>query len=249
MHPLLFHLHLGGVTHPIYAYGLFIVLGITDGLILTIARARRFGIPRFDALACGLCGVSGGVFGGSLLSAALHWREFAAQPALLTQPGLVFYGGFLGGVAGAWAYCRAYDLRLLDVADAGAPGLAFGHAIGRIGCFLGGCCYGRPVAPSFPLAAHMAGAWRQPVQLYEAAGLVVLSLVLASLPSRRPGALFALYAGGYAVLRFALEWLRGDDLERGFLIPGVLSTSQAIALVVLGAAALWLRVTRKGAAV
>ena len=127
---------------------------------------------------------------------------------------------------------------LSAAADAGAPGLALGHAFGRIGCLLGGCCYGRAVDPSFPLAVDLAGQSRHPVQLYEAAGLLALSALLLLLSRRlwpRPGALFAVYLGAYAALRFVTEGLRADDLERGFVGP--LSTSRLIALVAIGVAA------------
>jgi phosphatidylglycerol:prolipoprotein diacylglycerol transferase len=175
-------------------------------------------------------------------------RALIADPSLLLHPGFVFYGGLGGGAAGAWAYCRAYPVRLADVADAGAPGLALGHAIGRLGCFFGGCCYGRIVAADFPLAVKLAGAWRHPVQLYEAAGLVVLAAVTALLPRRRPGAIFCAYVAGYALLRLVVEHWRGDDLERG-VVGHLASTSQLLALAALAvSAALLYRMRTHGGA-
>jgi phosphatidylglycerol:prolipoprotein diacylglycerol transferase len=241
-----------GVPRPIYSYGLFVVLGVACGLLVTVARARRYQLGRFDLLALGLAGVAGGIFGGTALFVAVHWRQLFADPALFARPGLVFYGGLAGGAVAAATYCRSYKISIARAADAAAPGLALGHAVGRIGCLLGGCCYGRAVAPGFPLAVHVAGAWRLPVPLYEAAGLGALALALLGASTAlgwRPGALFALYLGAYALLRLACEPFRGDDLERGFVVPGLISTSQAIAAVALvAAAALFHRVTHKGAA-
>jgi phosphatidylglycerol:prolipoprotein diacylglycerol transferase len=250
VHPELVRLQLLGVTRPLYSYGLMVILGAATGILVTVARARRYGLPRFDALALGLVGVAGGLCGGTLLSVATHLGLFLARPALLAEPGLVFYGGFLGGLAAAALYCRAYRLSLVDAADAAAPGLALGHALGRVGCLLGGCCYGRVVAPDFPLALPLAGTFRHPVQLYEAAGLVLIAVVLLALRPRRRGALFALYLGGYALLRLGTERFRGDDLERGFVVPGLVSTSQAIAALLLVAAAFLMHrfTTHKGAA-
>jgi phosphatidylglycerol:prolipoprotein diacylglycerol transferase len=250
MHPELLHLRAFGLDRPIYSYGVLVVLGIALGLAVSMARAPRFGLPRFDALALGLCAVVGGLAGGVLLYYAVHIRLFLTAPSLLLQPGLVFYGGLVGGAGAAAVYCRAYRLSLPRAADVVAPGLAFGHALGRVGCLLGGCCYGRPVAPSFPFAVELAGASRHPVQLYEAAGLVALGAALLVLPkalTRHAGAVFACYLAGYALLRLATEPLRGDDFERGFLAPG-LSTSQTVAILT-GAAAMVLlyRLTRKGA--
>lgn len=251
MHPVLARPHFLGFSHPIYSYGALIVVGIAVGILVAVRRGPRFGVPRFDELAVGLLGVVGGLVGAVALFDVVQIRAIVADPSLLLTPGMVFYGGLVGGAAAAWAYCRAWRVPLLGAADAAAPGLALGHAIGRIGCLMGGCCYGRAVDERFPLAVHLAGAWRHPVQLYESAGLVVLALACALAPralERRAGAVFGLYVGGYALLRLVVEHWRGDDSERGFVLPHLLSTSQAIALVLLAAAA-WLlyRSTRKGA--
>jgi len=234
VHPELVRLHYLGIERIIYWYGALIVVGVAVGIVVGVARAPRFGVARFDELAVGLLGVVGGLVGAALLFDVVQWRAIVADPSLLARPGLVFYGGLGGGAFAAWRYCRAYRVRLVGAADAGAPGLALGHAFGRVGCFLGGCCYGRVVDARFPLAVQLAGAWRHPVQLYEAAGLVVLAAVTALLPRRRPGAIILSYVAGYALLRLVVEHWRGDDLERG-VVAGALSTSQIIALVVLAA--------------
>jgi phosphatidylglycerol:prolipoprotein diacylglycerol transferase len=175
----------------------------------------------------------------------VHWREMLNSPALLLQPGLVFFGGLVGGAGGALTYCHLYKISPLRWADCAVPGLALGHALGRVGCCLAGCCYGKPVAASFPLAIVLGGVARHPVQLYEAAGLLSLGLLLLALVPRPPGRLLALYLMGYAVLRLFTESLRGDDVARGFLIAGRVSTSQALALaVLLGALVLRYRLRR-----
>lgn len=225
MHPELFRVHIGGYDRPINSYGVMIILGVAAGIWLSARRAPRFGIPRFDEFAIGLVAFSGGIVGATLLYVAIHLPLFLADPALLKSPGMVFYGGFAGGAGAVWIYCRAYRLSLLDAGDAGAPGLALGHAFGRVGCWLGGCCWGRD--------GH-------PVQLYEAGALLLLSaLLLAYRPSRR-GLLVTAYIGGYALIRLCTEHFRGDDLERG--VYGGLSTSQALAaLALIGAVWLLLR--------
>jgi phosphatidylglycerol:prolipoprotein diacylglycerol transferase len=245
VHPELVRLHYLGIERPIYSYGALVVTGIAVGILVAVWRAPRFGLQRFDELAVGLLGVVGGLVGAVVLFDLVQLRALIADPSLLLQPGLVFYGGLAGGAAAAWGYCRAWKLSLVDAADAGAPGLALGHAVGRIGCLLGGCCYGRVVDAQFPLAVHLAGAWRHPVQLYEACGLVVIAIVTAMLPRRRPGAIFLAYVASYALLRLVVEHWRGDDLERG-VVAHALSTSQLIALVALaGSAAVLYRVTRR----
>jgi phosphatidylglycerol:prolipoprotein diacylglycerol transferase len=249
VHPVLVRLHYLGLERPIYSYGALIVVGVAAGILVGVARAPRFGIQRFDELAIGLLGVVGGLVGAVLLFDLVQLRAVIADPSLLLHPGMVFYGGLGGGALAAWTYCRAWGIRIADAADAGAPGLALGHAIGRVGCLLGGCCYGTVVDEKFPLAVQLAGAWRHPVQLYEACGLVVLAIVTALLPRRRGGAIFLAYVGGYALLRLVVEHWRGDDFERG-VVAHLISTSQLIALVVLaGSGALLYRLVRnKGAA-
>jgi phosphatidylglycerol:prolipoprotein diacylglycerol transferase len=248
VHPELVRLHYYGIDRPIYSYGALIVIGVAAGIVVGVTRAPRFGVPRFDELAVGLLGLVGGLIGAAIFYDVVQWRAVVADPASLLHPGLVFYGGLVGGAAAAWAYCRAWRISLADAADAGAPGLALGHAIGRIGCFLGGCCYGRVVDASFPLAVTLHGAPRHPVQLYEAAGLVAIAIFTSLLPRRRAGAIFLAYVIAYALLRLVVEHWRGDDLERG-LVGGAVSTSQLIASVVLaaGAAILYRRSSRKGA--
>lgn len=250
MHPTLVRVSFLGVEHVIYAYGALVVAGMALGILVGIARARRFGVERFDELAVGLLGVAGGLVGGVVAYWIVHARDVIAEPSILIHPGLVFYGGLIGGAGAAWGYCRAWKVPLARAADAGAPGLALGHAVGRIGCLLAGCCYGTPVDPSFPLAVNLAGTTRHPTQLYEAAGLALLAAATALMPARvtrRAGATFLVYLGGYALLRVVVEHWRGDDVERGFVIPSVLSTSQALAVAMLAAtAALFYRVTTKG---
>jgi phosphatidylglycerol:prolipoprotein diacylglycerol transferase len=254
MHPELVRFSVFGIERAIYSYGVFVILGIALGLVVAVMRARGEALAPFDVLAAGLFAVAGGLCGGVLLYVAVHVPMFLADPSLWRQPGLVFYGGLIGGAGGAALYCRVYSVPLWRFADAAAPGLALGHAFGRVGCLLAGCCYGRIVAPSFPFAVELAGAWRHPVQLYEATGLLVIAAVTTLLPRRHKGAIFAVYLGAYAVLRLTMERFRGDDFERGS-IPGLraLSTSQAIAAAMLVAAValLYLMVrpsNRKGAA-
>jgi phosphatidylglycerol:prolipoprotein diacylglycerol transferase len=214
------------------------VVGMALGLASACRRAPAYGVARFDELALGLLGVAFGIVGAAVLDICLHLSTYVAEPARFLSPGLVFLGGLGGGVTAATAYARAYQVPLLPAADAASPGLALGHAVGRVGCLMGGCCYGRPAPAGWPAAVRIAGESLHPVQLYEAFGLVLLALLLAS-ASRlvRPlsGALFALYLAGYGVLRWWTERYRGDDDDRVRLF-GRLFTSQLLSLVLLGAA-------------
>ena len=251
MHPELIHFHYFGAEKVFYSYGLMIVLGMTAALLVGVARARRYRLERFDVFAIGVLCCCGGIAGGWLLYVAIHFHEFLAEPtAFVRTPGMVFYGGFLGATAiGAW-YARRYRVSLAAVADVGAVALPVGHALGRVGCFLGGCCYGRPTTSRFgvlfldpraPATALSRVAGRlHPVQLYESAGLLTIALALlaverSGLLSRRArGSLFAVYMLLYALLRLAMESLRADSVERGTYLG--ISTSEAIAGVMIAVA-------------
>ncbi len=169
----------------------------------------------------------------------------------LLDAGWVFYGGVVGAVAVGLLFARqAHEPRTAALFDVAVPGILVGVVVGRLGCFLGGCCFGAPT--DLPWAVHYGvghethGVAVHPVQLYDA-GVAALGLVAWALERRRlrltrvDGAVFVVFAAGYAVARFVTEWFRADG-ERGFVGP--LSTSQVISiivLVVLGTRALLLR--------
>jgi phosphatidylglycerol:prolipoprotein diacylglycerol transferase len=241
LHPELFRFQIPFLHYerPVQSYGALIIVGMTVAMLVGARRARAYGVAASDVIHVGFLAIAGGIVGAAALFILVHLPEFIADPSLLKQPGLVFYGGLAGGIGSAYWYCRHFRVPFARVADAGVPALAFGHAFGRVGCLLGGCCYGREISPDHPFAIVLHGTTRHPVQAYEAVGLVVLGAILVALSSRlraRPGALAWLYIALYAVLRFAMELFRGDDVERGRL-AGLISTSQIIALVAFAVAA------------
>ena len=180
--------------------------------------------------------------------------------------GMVFYGGLLGFLFGMWVYARKNGLTFLKFADIAAPGFPLAHAFGRAGCFLNGCCYGMeyhgPLALHYPADAldkELGTVPRFPVQLLEA-GLniicfaVLMYLVFQLYPEQsrsdssqtgRPyGRLLGIYLSYYIIVRFILEFFRGDKI-RGMI--GVLSTSQVISLLLIPAA-VWLLFRKKATA-
>ncbi|MGI5884972.1 MAG: prolipoprotein diacylglyceryl transferase family protein [Candidatus Spyradocola sp.] len=223
------------------AYGTLVALGAIAALTLFLGRVEA-GAKRRALLVAGaaLLGALLGAKGLYLLTcpAGLSWRE-----KLLG--GFVFYGGLAGGLAAGGLAAKRVHLSCLPLLDAAAPAIAIGHGIGRVGCFLAGCCYGRPMPPPLGIVLPQAlGAPRDvplfPVQLLEAACNLALGAFLLYYGRKRgrkglappAGRTSGLYLLLYAGERFFLETLRGDAV-RGF--AGGLSTSQWGAL--LGAAA------------
>lgn len=139
--------------------------------------------------------------------------------------GFVFSGGLLFAASTSIFYISFFKKFSFSKVAIIIPALPFAHAIGRVGCFLAGCCYGTET--SFPLAIHLHGADRHPTQLYEAILLVLLGFFMMRRKIEKP---ILFYFGSYSIIRFFLEFLRGDS-ERGYIGP--FSTSQSLSLLLV----------------
>src|SRR5690242_3285770 len=259
MHPILFnvpHLFtlpswlpwLGGLSigdWPVYSYGVLLALAYLAGLQLAVIRARRVGVDPARIMDLGIYLIIAALVGAKLMLVIVDFNYFRANPRelfSLVRAGGVFYGGLLAAFAtGMWLVGR-YKLNLWTTADLIAPGIALGHVIGRFGCLLAGCCYGKPthvpwaVTFTSPVAQLNVGTPLDvplhPTQLYDAgAELLILVLLLTTERRGHPfeGRTFWLYMLLYAVSRFVVEFYRGDD--RGMFGP--LSTSQWVSIVVV----------------
>ncbi len=164
--------------------------------------------------------------------------QWAGMSSFWLGGGFVFYGGLLFALGHVLIGLRKKWFELSDV-TLFIPGIAFGHSVGRIGCFLAGCCYGSHSTNWDHIFLH--NSFRYPVQLYEAVSLALLGVVLWKMvrSRKKPTAVILTYVLSYSVIRFLLEFIRGDKL-RG--IWGVFSTSQIISLILVFLAVLfWLR--------
>ena len=198
----------------------------------------------------------GGVVGSRIAYVIEHWQaEFASNPAAIIrvdQGGLMFYGGFILSFVIFFVWCFVKKENPLKLADLLAAVIPLGHAFGRIGCFFYGCCYGRDsdawCAVTFPMGSP---SWYEhgrkmvsvlPTQLFEAAALLVLFGLLMWVwhrhvaPSTRhqaPGTITGLYLCGYALIRFGIEYLRGDP--RAAIGPFSISQAISIGMLIIGA--------------
>ncbi len=243
MHPEL--IRIGSFVLP--TYGVLVATGFFVALGLLRRRAPRFGLPPDAAIDFGVWVLLAGLVGAKLLLVLVDGpsRYLTSLDGLkdLGRAGGVFYGGLLGAIVAAVLVMRARRMSFFAIADATAPCIAIGQAIGRLGCFSAGCCWGKecslPWAVTFtdPVANANVGVPLNvplhPSQLYEAVGTALLCLLILALEKRRfSGESFAIYLTGSAVLRFSLEFLRGDP--RGSV--GAFSTSQFIAAGLLALA-------------
>ncbi len=247
MHPEL--IHIGSFALP--SYGVMMALGFLAALALLRKRSPAFGIEKDSASDVGIWLLLSGLLGAKLLLVIVEWPHYVASwDGLkdLARAGGVFYGGLLGAVVGTAILLRVRRIPFFSFADAAAPSIALGQSLGRVGCLLAGCCWGRhcelPWAITFsnPMANENVGVPLgiplHPTQIYEAVGTLALCVLLLVLERRRySGETFVRYLFGYAVLRFTIEIFRGDP--RGSVF-GVMSTSQFIALcLVVAAAGIW----------
>ena len=185
------------------------------------------------------------ILGAKLLLVIVEWKRYSSNPKDLIEvvrSGGVFYGGLICTTVVSIWYMKKNGLPAWRIADMGAPSIALGEAIGRWGCFAAGCCYGKeshgPFAVTFSdQFAHDAvgtplGVPLHPTQIYLSLNSLIIFAILQWAYRRKTydGEVFWLYVLLYAITRGILETWRGDFV-RGFVIPGVLSTSQAIGLI------------------
>ena len=252
MHPIIFQL--GSFKLP--AYGLMVACGYLAAIFYILRRSGQAGFRREDLSDLIFYSVLGGMAGAKVFYAATYWRELGPDLAsrlsylLRTfQYGFVFYGGLIFGAAVFFFAAARRKLNALKAADLCAPALALGHAFGRLGCFLAGCCHGSPTScalsvtftnPASEVNPLYLGVPLHPTQLYEAAGNLVIFLILNNALGRslkgglKPGAVTLLYAALYSVERFLIDFLRGDD--RGALTLGLSPAQQISAAVFIAAA-------------
>jgi len=229
MHSELFHY--GFIT--IYAYGTMLSLAILAGGYLAVREAEQKGINRDAVLDFILYASIAGLLGSRLLYILLEIDAYLADPLkifALRDGGLSFHGAVLGGaVAGFW-FIRKYRVPFGRLADLFSPSLALGYAIGRIGCFLNGCCYGIPTTAWWGVLTRYAPGLRHPTQLYATAANLIIFAVLWRLRRHKhfDGYLFLLYLIMYSVYRFANEFFRENLGQSGYL-----TTAQIASLVII----------------
>lgn len=255
MHPQLFHF--GHFFLP--TYGFLVSLGVLLGLWVSVRNSEKQGIDGEKAWNFGILVVLSGIVGAKILYIINDWSLYAAHPSDIfsintLQAGGVFSGGLVAAlIAAAW-YIRRNHMPALATCDAFAPGLAIGHAIGRLGCFSAGCCWGKPtnawwgVTFNNPIANELVGTPLghplEPTQLFEAAVELANFILLTWLLTRKrfDGQVFSAYLVLYGVARYLLEFLR-DDPGRGSVFGGIMTGTQliSIGLVILGGLIWWLR--------
>jgi phosphatidylglycerol---prolipoprotein diacylglyceryl transferase len=257
MYPELFHIG----SFPVNTYGVFLAVAFLSAILITVRLGARDGLPREKIYDLCLWMLLASLVGSKLLMLLTEPEYRNNLSHLLSldflRSGGVFYGGLLGAIITGYLLIKRYQLPWWKTADACAPGIALGNFFGRQGCFAAGCCWGKPTSlpwgvqftqeghdiTGVPIDAHL-----HPTQLYESFAMLIVFLFLLWLHKRRAftGQVILAYALLYSVIRFAIEFVRGDprgDILGLTTLTG-LSTSQLISLFV-GIAALILLIVRR----
>ena len=235
MYPILFRL--GPLT--IYSYGVMSALAFLVGILLALRQAKKEGISPEIILDLAFWILISGLIGARIVYVMVNFKGYLQNPLeiiMYQKGGLVFYGGFIAAVIVGILFLKRKHLEVWKIVDIVAPSVALGHSIGRIGCFLNGCCYGREASPPWGIKfppespAGMTGYPVIPTQLYSALSLLIIFFILRSKRRKKKftGEIFWLYLVLYPLFRFFLEILRGDP--RGHIF--FLSTSQFLSIFI-----------------
>ncbi len=232
MHPIL--IRIGPLT--IASYGFFFALGVLLGVLLCLRLAKKekldlvvFGDFVFFVMILSLLGAKLWLLGSNLD----YYLKYPGEILYMLKEGGAFYGGLIFGAVFAVWFIRRHRLSYRQLGDIAAPSLALGHFFGRLGCFAAGCCWGREAAHS-----HLAVTFTSlkanslsgvplftplyPTQLMEAALNLCNFFILIMLYHKRKfkGQVIAFYMLNYSVVRFFVEYFRGDP-DRGYIFGGM----------------------------
>lgn len=237
MYPVLFEI--GGIT--IYSFGTILALAFIVGLVLSRAEMKRRGFNPDVAYELVLGVAIGSLLGARLFYVVGHWSNYYSRNLLevfrVWNGGLVFYGGLLGAAIGLFLMARSRQLNVFRLGDVVAAPLALGIAIGRLGCFLNGCCYGIPAEA--PWGINFFGNARYlPTQLIEMAWALVMFAVIFFWLERKvefksDGSLFIVFLALYSFGRFFIEFIRFSTWK----LFNVLSFAQLISLAIFAVSA------------
>ena len=244
----------------ISSYMLCALAGIMVTGVFAFIKAKKNNLNEVMMTFMLMFSVIGVLIGGHLLFAVTNldklwlfgkvksFGDFIAVVSVIFG-GQVFYGGLFGGIGAALLFAKITRLEdFSGYTDIMAAGVPLFHVFGRIGCFLGGCCYG--IESDFGFTTHNAlissanGVNRFPVQLFEAGFCLLITAFILRLSrcEKLKGRLFYIYLFTYAIGRFILEFFRGDSY-RGFLLG--LSTSQIISVVIIISVTVYFFIARK----
>lgn len=243
MLPYLIDIVIHGHHLRIPTYGFMLAVGFSSAYILWLRSAIKIGIDTRHIENVFLIVVASAAVGSRLFHVIFeNWSYYVSHPyktVAVWEGGYTFYGGLLPCLLAAYCYCRKHRISFLTISDIAAAPIALGLGFGRLGCFGAGCCWGKvcnsPWAVTFRNPESFTSFKNvplHPTQLYESFGaFLICGYLLWRLKHNKkyPGQLIFQWLILYALLRFIVEFFRGDAY-RGFVFNGILSNSQLVSI-------------------
>jgi len=219
-------------------YGVIVVIAIAFLTIWSAHFAKKAGYSNDFVFGAALWAIPFGIIGAKVVHVVDSLGYYVTRPSEVLNPaGLAIFGAILGGILGLYICCRVKRAPFAPLADAIAPGIILAQAIGRVGCTINGCCYGKPSSLPWAVAWTHPNTYAplslpvHPTQIYELLwDLLVFAILFWLLRGRlkSPGALFAVYLALYSLGSFLIRFLRGDVGN----FAGIFNEGQIISLVV-----------------
>ena len=225
-------------------YGFIIALAMALAVFVACKNAKFRGLKTDDLIICACYVLPLAIIGARIYYVIFIDHNYTfGEIFRIWDGGMAILGGVIGGAIGVMLYCLIHKKNFLDVGDIAAPSLILGQAIGRIGCYFAGCCYGVEVTDPnlmwFPLSTQIDGVWHLSTFFYECIwnllGFVVLMLLLRKSGVKQRGAIMSLYLIIYGAGRAWIEALRGDSLYIGSI---KVSQLLSIIMIIIGIAVL-----------
>ena len=240
MFPILFKI--GPIT--LHTYGFLIAIGFTVGIALAVYFGKKENISKEKILDIGFYSLVSAIVGSRLFYVLIEYKYFSRNPIeifKIWEGGLVFYGGVIVTIPVLLFYFKRHNMQTWKTLDLFAPSFSISHAIGRLGCFSAGCCYGKPVELPWsvtftdPNSLAITGISLHPTQLYEFTAEIIIFTFLMLFRKHKSfdGQLILIYMLFYSISRFIVEFFRGDP--RGFIYNGF-SIAQGISVLLFGVA-------------
>lgn len=197
----------------VYSYGVMLALAFVTSSYLVMGQAKKEGLDTKVVFNLIFFVFISGIVGARILYILGHWDYFLQNPReiiMLQHGGLSWFGGLLSGSIFAVAYLKAKKLPILKTFDLVSPFIALAQAIGRVGCLLNGCCYGKESAWGIYFPVH--DAVLIPTQVFSSLLLILIFIILRFIQDRphRAGEIFFVYLMLYSLKRFFVEFFRGD---------------------------------------
>lgn len=231
---------LGPLT--IHTYGVFVAVGFAVAIIVTVRIARAYSIGSQQVMDTAFVGVLWGVIGSRVFFLFIYPSHYWTHPLeifKIWEGGLVFSGGIVGAAAAMFFYSRRHGIAFRRMVDLWVPGVALGQAFGRFGCFMAGCCYGKPfsgiwgVVFTNPASLAPLNISLHPTQLYAALSgfLIFAILYFAQKRKKFEGQIALWFFILHSTSRLLEERFRADD--RGMLPGTDMTLTQLVATIAL----------------